>query len=160
MIHKKTGKISSRGHVRFVMVQLLSPQTSRVAGTGALCKWWSRRHCGCFPSRTCTPASRGSRTQPEPAAPSCSAAPPTAKSRRRPGCSNISDAALEAVASGCKQLTSLHLEGCDITDAAVQAVASACKQLTALHLGGCDISDAAVEAVEAACPQLAVHLFD
>ena len=42
----------------------------------------------------------------------------------------------------------------------LRAVASACKQLTTLYLIGCDISDAAVEAVEVACPQLAVHLFD
>jgi hypothetical protein len=43
-----------------------------------------------------------------------------------------------AVASGCKQLTSLNLGVCcNITDAAVVAVASGCKQLTTLNLRGC-----------------------
>ena len=43
-----------------------------------------------------------------------------------------------AVASGCKQLTSLNLNDCrSITDAAVLAVASKCKQLTTLDLNFC-----------------------
>ena len=71
------------------------------------------------------------------------------------GCHNITDAAVQAVASACKQLTTLHLGGCsNITDAAVAAVASGCKQLTTLNLGGCDISDAAVQAVALECKQL------
>ena len=49
-------------------------------------------------------------------------------------CSKITDAALEAVASGCPQLTSLNLGECSdmthITEAVVQAVASACPHLT------------------------------
>ena len=51
------------------------------------------------------------------------------------GCRNITDAAVVAVASGCKQLTTLDLWSCrNITDAAVVAVASSCKQLTRLNL--------------------------
>ena len=42
-----------------------------------------------------------------------------------------------AVASECKQLTTLSLFGCRyITDVAVVAVVSGCKQLTTLYLGG------------------------
>jgi hypothetical protein len=52
-----------------------------------------------------------------------------------------------AVVSGCKQLTTLNLRGCDkITDAAVVAVASGCKQLTTLHLEHCRNISAAVKA--------------
>ena len=54
-------------------------------------------------------------------------------------CDNITDVAVEAVAKGCEQLTSLHLTNCyDITDAAVKAVAEGCKQLTLLSLHGCN----------------------
>jgi hypothetical protein len=55
------------------------------------------------------------------------------------------DAAVVAVASGCKQLTTLVLRGCSkITDAAVVAVTSGCKQLTTLVLiGCCQITNAA-----------------
>ena len=53
-------------------------------------------------------------------------------------CSKITDAALEPVASGCKQLTKLNLAYCsNITDAAVVAVASGCPQLSSLSLFGC-----------------------
>ena len=65
---------------------------------------------------------------------------------------------MQAVATGCPQLTSLHLDGCDrITDVAVQAVATGCPQLTSLHLHGCDrITDVAVQAVATGCPQLTI----
>ena len=54
------------------------------------------------------------------------------------GCNKITDAAVVAVASGCKQLTTLDLYDChNITDVAVVAVASGCKQLTTLDLTGC-----------------------
>ena len=64
-------------------------------------------------------------------------------------CFNITDAAVVAVTSARKQLTSLNLCCCgNITDAAVAAVASGCKQLTTLNLYGCrNITDAAVRAV-------------
>ena len=79
------------------------------------------------------------------------------------GCST---AAVVAVASGCKQLTTLKLSmhsmrapgmiRTDITDAAVVAVAAGCKQLTSLDLSCCDeITDAAVVAVASGCKQLA-----
>ena len=53
-----------------------------------------------------------------------------------------------SLASGCKQVTALDLGNCEITDAAVVAVASECKQLAMLHLACCSkITDAAVVAV-------------
>ena len=72
-------------------------------------------------------------------------------------CRNITDAArVLAVASGCKQLTTLDLACCgNITDAAVVAVASGCKQLTTLNLHYCSkITDVAVVAVASGCKQL------
>ena len=66
-----------------------------------------------------------------------------------------STAAVEAVTSGCPQLTSLDLSCCGITDAAVVAVAAGCKQLTLLSLLGCrNITNVAVKAVVSGCKEL------
>ena len=51
---------------------------------------------------------------------------------------DITDTGVVALASGCKQLTSLYLNSCrNITDTAVMALASECKLLTTLELGHC-----------------------
>ena len=67
------------------------------------------------------------------------------------------DKAVEAVASKCKQLTTLCLsdkKGDSITEAALMAVAK-CKLLKSLSLCCChEISDAEVVAVASGCPQL------
>ena len=77
------------------------------------------------------------------------------------GCSNVTEAAVLAVASGDGRplLTTLNLAGCrNITDAAVVTVASGCKQLTTLSLNNCkNITDAAVVAVSSGCPQLTIR---
>ena len=70
------------------------------------------------------------------------------------GC-NIADAVVVAVASDCKQLTTLELSGCDnITDAAVVAVASGCSLLTTLGLRESKITEVAVLAVASECKHL------
>ena len=59
------------------------------------------------------------------------------------------------MASECTQLSSLDLRGCNVTDEAVVAVASNCKQLTTLDRMFCrNITDAAVVAVASGCPLL------
>ncbi|KNC55804.1 uncharacterized protein AMSG_12426 [Thecamonas trahens ATCC 50062] len=71
-------------------------------------------------------------------------------------CSNITDAAVVALAGGCPNLTFLGLENCsNITDAAVVALAGGCPNLTTLNLSSCsNITDAAVVAVADGCPKL------
>ncbi|KNC46467.1 uncharacterized protein AMSG_12461 [Thecamonas trahens ATCC 50062] len=71
-------------------------------------------------------------------------------------CSNITDAAVVAVAGGCPNLTTLNLFSCsNITDAAVVAVAGGCPNLTTLYLEYCsNITDAAVVALAGGCPNL------
>ena len=75
------------------------------------------------------------------------------------GCRSITDAALKAVGSNCKQLTNLDIGSRRseiMTDAGVVAVACGCTQLTTLNLGGCwrEITDAALVAVGSGCPKL------
>ena len=65
---------------------------------------------------------------------------------------DVRDAAVQALASSCPNLTTIHLSSCtNITDAAVQALASSCPRLTEAYLNGCpNITDAAVRALRAA----------
>ena len=53
-------------------------------------------------------------------------------------CEAVTDAGLEAIAEGCKQLTSLDLIACgNVTDAGLEAIGNRCKQLTSLDLTRC-----------------------
>ena len=63
--------------------------------------------------------------------------------------STISDAAVQALANSCPNLTTIDLTYCDkITDAAVQALANSCPNLTSDNLRGChNITDAAAQAL-------------
>ena len=71
------------------------------------------------------------------------------------GCSNLTDGAVEALASHCPGLTTVNLCGCDnLTDGAVEALASHCRGLTAGNLEGCDdLTDGAVEALSSLISQ-------
>ncbi|KNC53338.1 F-box/LRR-repeat protein 2 [Thecamonas trahens ATCC 50062] len=72
-------------------------------------------------------------------------------------CSNITDAAVVALAGGCPNLTSLRLDYCsNITDAAVVAVAGGCPNLTFLDLYNCSniILCGSVVALAGGCPNL------
>ena len=71
-------------------------------------------------------------------------------------CGNITDSAVEAIASGLQNLTFLDLTGCElITDAAVLALSSCCTQLERLGLYGCDnLTDETVVATQAKCKLL------
>lgn len=77
------------------------------------------------------------------------------------GCSRLSDAALFALATHCgKTLLSLTVKGVwNLTDAAIERVATEAKNLQHLDISACwNISDALVGRVKALCPALA-HLF-
>jgi ribonuclease HIII len=71
-------------------------------------------------------------------------------------CSNLTDAAVVAVAEHCAGLTSLSVAGCkNLTDAAVVAVAEHCGGLTSLNVSYCkNLTDAAVVAVAEHCAGL------
>ena len=70
---------------------------------------------------------------------------------------NITDAAVLALATHCRNLTYIRLTGFgrNITDAAVLALATHCRNLTTINLGGCvNITDAAVLAFATHCRNL------
>ena len=62
---------------------------------------------------------------------------------------DITDAAVQALANSCPNLTTVYLTDCgNLTDAAVQALATSCPNLTTVDLCGCaNITDAAVQAL-------------
>eukprot|EP00937_MAST-01D_sp_MAST-1D-sp2_P004759 g4759.t1 len=74
------------------------------------------------------------------------------------GCTNITDAAVEALAQRCPGITRIVLSGCtNITDAAVEALAQRCPGITIIGLNGCtNTTDAAVEALAQRCPGITI----
>ena len=71
-------------------------------------------------------------------------------------CSNLTDGAVEALASHCPELTSVNLSRCSkLTDDAVEVLASHCRGLTTVDLSDCrNLTDSAVEALASHCPGL------
>jgi hypothetical protein len=69
------------------------------------------------------------------------------------GCSNITDAAVQALAVHCTGIQTIDLNGCsNITDAAVQALAVHCTGIQTIDLNGCsNITGAAVQALAVHC---------
>ena len=70
-------------------------------------------------------------------------------------CSNLTDGAVEALASHCPGLTTVDLSYChNLTDGAVEALASHCRGLTTVSLYGCkNLTDGAMEALRSLISQ-------
>ena len=69
------------------------------------------------------------------------------------GCSQITNAGLANLATGCSVITSLNLSGCyQITDAGLISLAAGCTAITTLDLSECDrITDAGLIGLGAGC---------
>ena len=70
-----------------------------------------------------------------------------------PAGSQIGDAALEALASGCPALHTINLAYCDaITDAGFGALCAGCEKIQSLDIGGCSrLTEKALGAVALNC---------
>ena len=72
---------------------------------------------------------------------------------------NITDAAVIALATHCPSLTSINLTCCsNITDAAVIALATHCPSLASIHLNSCpNITDEAVTTLDESHPGIHIE---
>jgi hypothetical protein len=70
--------------------------------------------------------------------------------------SNITDAAMTALAANCANLTTINLRGCrNLTDTAITVLTKNCTHLTTINLGDCgNLTDAAIAALAANCANL------
>ena len=70
---------------------------------------------------------------------------------------NVTEVGIEAVIVGCPLLNELALDGCEnVSDAATEMLSThGCKSLTIIDMNECDVSDAGIAALAAGCPDLA-----
>ena len=72
-------------------------------------------------------------------------------------CSHLTDDSVRSLALGCPHLKTLILRGCRINDAAMEAVANMCHDLTTLRIDGCvELTGACLHFLAHGCPHLQV----